>query len=152
MQCLHPPSLQATSLSDQTSAWKLLKSLLGDLRGGTMQCQCFVMLVSGIKIHTFWCLEKDWECVEPLEVGDETLELIDSLQDVEYPTNCLLIMDDYNTEWWRPIISRGPVDVMCISPPSAVVACSKAAGLQSLTVAILQTVDYIKATGSCCCL
>ena len=111
-----------------------------------------VLYHAGLKVHTSWCLEKDSACAAPLLAGDATLSIVETLQEVDFcrhPDDSLLIMDDFSSEWWRPIIARRPVDIMCISPPCQPWSrAARQAGLNSADGRlILQAVDYLKATG-----
>ena len=106
---------------------------------------------AGVRIHTSWVLERDDECVPVLAATDPDLVYAKTLDDFtpsRHPTDTVSIHDDFNTQWWRPIVSKRPIHIMCASPPCQPwSSAGKEAGLHTTDgQLLLQMVDFAKAT------
>ena len=111
-----------------------------------------ILQFAGVKAHMSWCLERDSDCVELLCANHPALHEVRSLHEVEFnrcPDDTLLIADNFNAAWWRPITMKRPVQLICFSPPCQPWSrAGRQAGLASEDGRlILQTVDFLKATG-----
>ena len=106
---------------------------------------------AGVKIHSSWVLERDSECVPVLAATDPDLVCAETIEDIPcatQPSNTVLIHEDFNTLWWRPVVSKRPVQVMCASPPCQPwSSAGQEAGFSTQDgQLLLQMADFAKAT------